>query len=163
MLKTGIIVISTLIVAFILLNLFSIFKTDLNKPKVEEQTEIESETEITEQPETEAEDVEELLIEVLEAGEGDEVKNGDTLSVHYKGSLLDGTVFDQSGEKPFSFKIGEASVIQGWEQGLLGMQVGEKRLLTIPSEMAYGPVGSPPAIPGGAALQFEVELVDIQK
>jgi FKBP-type peptidyl-prolyl cis-trans isomerase len=161
MLKIGIIAISTLIVAFILLNLFSIFKTDLNQPKVEEQPEATEETNQT-TVESEAEDVEELLIEVLEAGEGTAAKNGDTLFVHYKGSLLDGTVFDQSAEEPFSFKIGEASVIQGWEEGLLGMQIGEKRLLTIPSEMAYGPFGNPPVIPGGAALQFEVELMDIQ-
>jgi FKBP-type peptidyl-prolyl cis-trans isomerase len=155
MLKIATIVISTIIIAFILLNLFSIVKTDINKPVVEDET-----------PEPEVEnalDVEELLIETLEEGEGVEAKDGDTVLVHYTGQLLDGTVFDSSVEKgePFSFTLGEGRVIQGWDEGVKGMKVGEKRFLVIPSTMGYGELGSPPTIPASAGLQFEVELLEI--
>ncbi len=163
MLKIAIIVISTVIVAFILLNLFSIVKTDLNKPIVKEESPAAEAGEETNNNESEAEDVEELSIKVLKEGEGEKVSaSGDTLHVYYTGKLLDGTVFDATKEDPFTFVIGEASVIQGWEVGLLGMKVGETRLITIPSEMGYGQFGSPPVIPGGAALEFEVELLEIE-
>ena len=158
MLKIATIVISTIIVAFILLNLFSIAKTDLNKPVVEEEN-----TEILEAEF--AEDVEELVIETLQEGQGEEAKDGDTLSVHYTGKLLDGTVFDSSVERgePFSFVLGESMVIQGWDEGVKGMKIGEKRKLIIPSSMGYGEVGSPPTIPASAGLEFEVELIAIEE
>ncbi len=157
--KIAIIIFSTIIVAFILLNIFSIFKADLNKPVVEEKENIELEQEI------QAIEAETFLIETLEEGAGEPSKNGDTLIVHYTGKLLDGTVFDSSLDRgePFSFVLGEGGVIQGWEEGMLDMKVGEKRRITIPSSMGYGDLGSPPTIPGGAGLEFEVELIEIQK
>lgn len=92
-------------------------------------------------------------------------KKGDTLHMHYTGKLEDGTEFDSSiprGE-PFVFTLGSGQVIKGWDQGLLGMCVGEKRKLVIPSDMGYGDRGAPPKIPGGATLIFEVELLDIKR
>jgi len=90
-------------------------------------------------------------------------QNGDTLSMHYTGKLEDGTEFDSSIPRgqPFSFKIGSGQVIKGWDQGLLGMCIGEKRRLKIPASLGYGDRGAPPKIPGGATLIFETELLDI--
>merc|ERR1719221_1720777 len=93
-------------------------------------------------------------------------KNGDKLSMHYTGRLYsDCTVFDSSVERgdPFDFKLGQGQVIAGWDQGLRGMCVGEKRKLTIPSDLGYGDTGSEPKIPGGATLQFDVELLSIKE
>ncbi|XP_004205890.1 peptidyl-prolyl cis-trans isomerase FKBP2 isoform X1 [Hydra vulgaris] len=88
---------------------------------------------------------------------------GDVLKMHYTGKLEDGTVFDSSeGRDPLSFTLGAGQVIKGWDQGLLNMCVGEKRKLSIPSHLGYGERGSPPKIPGGATLIFEVELVGIE-
>lgn len=88
---------------------------------------------------------------------------GDRIKVHYRGSLTDGTVFDSSFERgdPIEFELGSGQVIQGWDQGLLAMCVGEKRKLKIPSKLGYGDQGSPPTIPGGATLIFETELVAV--
>jgi len=89
-------------------------------------------------------------------------KNGDSLTMHYTGTLLDGTQFDSSrGGEPFTFKIGAGRVIQGWERGLLDMCIGERRKLTIPSHLGYGDRGAGSDIPGGATLLFDVELLDI--
>ena len=91
-------------------------------------------------------------------------KHGDTLRMHYTGSLLDGTVFDSSltrGE-PFQFRLGMGQVIQGWDQGLSNMCVGEKRRLKIPPHLGYGDRGAGGSIPPGATLIFEVELMGIQ-
>ena len=102
--------------------------------------------------------------EILRGGNGDRVvKLGDTITVDYKGMFIDGTVFDQSysrGEK-FTFPVGGGLVIRGWEEGVIGMKIGEKRKLTIPSELAYGPNDYGP-IPGGSTLVFEIELHSIQ-
>jgi len=89
--------------------------------------------------------------------------SGDEVKVHYKGTLTDGTVFDDSSVRgsPIKFTLGTRSVIEGWETGINGMCVGEKRKLKIPSHMGYGEHGSPPTIPGGATLIFETELVAI--
>jgi peptidylprolyl isomerase len=105
----------------------------------------------------------EFKIETLEEGSGDQVvKSGDTITVHYTGTLEDGTKFDSSVDRgePFTFTIGSGQVIQGWEQGFSGMKVGEKRRLTIPPEMGYGDraVGG---IPANSVLIFEVELISI--
>ncbi|KAL9235627.1 hypothetical protein vseg_010371 [Gypsophila vaccaria] len=88
---------------------------------------------------------------------------GDRIKVHYRGSLTDGTVFDSSFENgnPIEFELGSGRVIKGWDQGLLGMCVGEKRKLKIPSNLGYGEYGSPPTIPGGATLIFDTELVSV--
>ena len=93
------------------------------------------------------------------------VKDGDTIKVHYTGKLTNGEEFDSSiprGE-PFSFRVGAGMVIKGWDSGLLGACVGEKRKLVIPSHMGYGEFGSPPKIPGGAVLVFDVEVVSIDE
>ncbi|CAN3353788.1 peptidyl-prolyl cis-trans isomerase Fpr2p [Diutina catenulata] len=89
-------------------------------------------------------------------------KDGDTVSVHYAGRLEDGTQFDASYDRgqPISFVLGEGRVIQGWEQGIQGMCVGEKRKLTIPPHLGYGSAGVGP-IPANSVLIFDTELVDI--
>ncbi|KAK0735432.1 hypothetical protein B0T21DRAFT_367747 [Apiosordaria backusii] len=106
----------------------------------------------------------ELLMETQTPGSGPEVKKGDTVDVHYRGTLEDGTEFDQSYKRgqPLGFTVGAGMVIQGWDAGLVGMQVGEKRKLTIPSKFAYGERGIPGVIPPGATLIFETELVKIK-
>lgn len=89
---------------------------------------------------------------------------GDLLSMHYTGSLRrSGQKFDSSLDRdsPFQFTLGSAQVIKGWDQGLLSMCAGERRRLTIPSGLGYGDRGSPPRIPGGATLVFDVELLSI--
>lgn len=104
------------------------------------------------------------MINEVEMGTGAEAVNGSMVSVHYTGMLEDGTVFDSSiprGE-PITFQLGAGMVIQGWEQGILGMKVGGKRHLVIPSDLAYGPQGRPPVIPANATLIFDVELVGVQ-
>lgn len=104
-----------------------------------------------------------LIKEILKQGAGQEAKIGDQVSVHYTGTLTDGTKFDSSLDRgtPFVFTLGEGRVIQGWEQGVLGMKVGEKIKLTVPPELGYGQAGYPGAIPGNATLIFEVELLSI--
>jgi len=107
----------------------------------------------------------ELKIEILKAGTtGQRAEDGHTVIVHYTGTLTDGTKFDSSLDKgqPFSFILGEGEVIPGWEQGVLGMQVGEKRKLTIAPELAYGEMGIPGVIPAQAILIFTVELLEIR-
>jgi FKBP-type peptidyl-prolyl cis-trans isomerase len=104
-----------------------------------------------------------LQIEDLTVGTGATAATGDTVSVLYTGTFLDGRVFDASslhGNVPITFRLGAGQVIQGWEQGLVGMRVGGKRRLTIPSSLAYGPSGNGP-IPPNTPLRFEVELVAI--
>jgi len=109
--------------------------------------------------------VTELKIEDLKEGSGAEAKAGTTVSVHYTGTLLNGTKFDSSVDRgePFKFPLGGGRVIQGWDKGLVGMKVGGKRKLTIPSAMAYGEAGAPPVIPPNSALVFEVELLEVSQ
>jgi len=105
-----------------------------------------------------------LVIEDLTVGSGAEAKTGDTVSVHYTGTLIDGSKFDSSLDRgtPFTFTLGAGQVIQGWDEGIAGMKVGGKRKLTIPPELGYGAGGYPPVIPGNATLIFEVELLEIK-
>ncbi|KAG2064424.1 hypothetical protein BDR04DRAFT_1061799 [Suillus decipiens] len=91
---------------------------------------------------------------------------GDAIKVHYTGRLFsDGTKFDSSVDRgqPFSVKLGKGQVIKGWDEGLQGMCLNEKRTLTIPSDMAYGSRGFGSVIPAHSALVFDVELVGLQK
>lgn len=105
----------------------------------------------------------ELQIEDTTVGTGAEAKTGNTVSVNYRGTLLNGTVFDSSYDRgtPFSFTLGQNSVIQGWEQGILGMKVGGTRKLVIPPDLAYGPIARGP-IPANSTLVFEVELLEVK-
>jgi hypothetical protein len=104
-----------------------------------------------------------LIKEDLKVGDGPEAKNGDKVKVHYTGRLLKTNfTFDSSvGKKPFDVTIGAGGVIKGWDLGLVGMKVGGKRKLTIPSKLGYGDAGSPPKIPGKATLVFDIELLSI--
>jgi len=105
-----------------------------------------------------------LLVEDIKIGEGKEAKSGDTVVVHYRGTLEDGTKFDASYDRnqPFEVKIGVGYVIKGWDEGIPGMKVGGKRKLTIPHELGYGKYGVDPVIPGFATLIFEVELMNVK-
>ena len=105
-----------------------------------------------------------LKIEILKPGTGKLADAGNTVTVHYTGTFEDGTKFDSSLDrgKPFTFKLGAKQVIKGWEQGILGMKINEKRKLTIGPDLAYGEMGRPGAIPPSAVLIFEVELLEIQ-
>lgn len=105
----------------------------------------------------------ELQIETIHPGEGDSAQAGQTVAVHYTGWLSDGSKFDSSVERghPFSFVLGGGQVIRGWDQGVLGMLVGEKRKLTIPPHLGYGERGAGGVIPANATLVFEVELMEI--
>jgi rhodanese-related sulfurtransferase len=106
----------------------------------------------------------ELKIEITQEGSGAVAENGMSVSVHYTGKLTDGTKFDSSLDRgtPFSFTLGQGRVIKGWDQGVLGMKVGEKRTLIIPSKLGYGSTGAGASIPPNATLIFDIELLDVQ-
>ena len=108
-----------------------------------------------------------LIKEDLVVGTGTEARDGDKVKVNYTGRLLKTNfMFDTSlgkGKKPFEFQIGKGSVIKGWDQGVVGMKVGGKRKLTIPSRLGYADKGSPPKIPGKSTLLFEVELLSVNE
>jgi FKBP-type peptidyl-prolyl cis-trans isomerase FkpA len=101
----------------------------------------------------------------LSPGAGRAAQTGDTVHVQYTGTLMNGTKFDSSydhGGDPFKFTLGKGEVIKGWDDGVVGMKVGGKRKLTIPADLGYGENGSPPKIPPGATLKFDVELLGIE-
>lgn len=104
-----------------------------------------------------------LKIEDIIVGSGGEVKSGDTITVNYLGTLLDGTKFDSSYDRnmPFTTQIGVGQVIKGWDEGIIGMKVGGKRKLVIPSSLGYGDQ-SAGSIPPNSTLIFEVELLSIK-
>lgn len=133
----GKIILNLILIAVFLLAMFNIFK---NFDKEEANT----------SPE--------VGIEILTEGEGEGAKAGDTLSVNYVGTFEGGEEFDSG---TFDFILGNHSVIEGWEQGILGMKKGEKRKLFVPYELAYGEDGYA-SIPPKTDLYFEVELLDIK-
>ncbi|MBL9105826.1 MAG: FKBP-type peptidyl-prolyl cis-trans isomerase [Myxococcales bacterium] len=102
-----------------------------------------------------------LKIDELQPGKGEPARRGHQVSVHYTGWLQDGTKFDSSHDRgtPFSFKLGAGEVILGWDDGVVGMQPGGKRRLTIPPDLGYGRRGVRGVIPPNATLVFEVELL----
>jgi FK506-binding protein 14 len=108
----------------------------------------------------------EVKIEVLHKPDDceEKSKNGQMLTMHYKGTFEDGKQFDSSHDRnqPFTFQIGVGQVVKGWDKGLLDMCVGEKRRLTVPPSLGYGEQGAGEVIPPGATLVFETELLKIE-
>lgn len=113
--------------------------------------------------------VEGVKITILTMGAGEEAKIGDTVAMNYTGKLADGTAFDSNVDpkfqhaEPFVFTIGAGQVIKGWDVGIVGMRIGEKRNLTIEPAYAYGAAGAGGVIPPNATLSFDVELLGIKK
>jgi FKBP-type peptidyl-prolyl cis-trans isomerase len=107
--------------------------------------------------------MEQIVIEDVTPGTGREVADGDTVSVHYIGRLQDGREFDNSYNRgqAFTFTVGEGRVIQGWEEGIVGLREGGTRILVIPPHMAYGDREVGP-IPANSTLVFSIELLSIQ-
>jgi FKBP-type peptidyl-prolyl cis-trans isomerase len=107
-------------------------------------------------------DLKTKIVDVRE-GTGAEAKAGDRVTVHYTGTLTDGTKFDSSRDRgqPFSFTLGRGQVIAGWDQGLIGMKTGGQRTLSIPPEEGYGARGAGNVIPPNATLEFDVEMIQI--
>ena len=109
-------------------------------------------------------DMQGIKVQILKRGDGKKAQAGNSVTVNYVGTLEDGTKFDSSIDRgtPFSFVLGQNSVIQGWELGVLGMQAGEKRKLTILSELGYGQSGAGGGrIPPNATLIFEIDMLSI--
>ena len=147
----GSVIAIVIVVSILVFGLSKLFKS--NKPG-EATVEIKNEENV----------MNELKVEDIEVGKGQEVKDGDTVSVNYKGTLTNGKQFDSSYDRgqPFEFEVGAGDVIKGWDQGLVGMRVGGKRKLTIPSELGYGEQGAGVDIPPNSTLIFEIELLEIK-
>ncbi len=105
-----------------------------------------------------------LRYQILQKGNGKQASKGAMVSVHYKGQLLDGTVFDSSYKRkqPIDFAVGVGQVIKGWDEGILLLKVGDKARFVIPSNLAYGSQGAGGVIPPDATLIFDVELMDVK-
>ena len=101
---------------------------------------------------------------VQQEGHGDRPKPGDSVSVLYRGLFFDGSSFAESLDRthPFTFRLGRGQIIEGWEEGISMMRVGEKRILIVPYDLAYGSRGQPPRIPRQTSLVFEVEVLAIE-
>jgi FKBP-type peptidyl-prolyl cis-trans isomerase len=146
---------AVLVTVFLLLNFMN---NESAKKGIDNQTQQESQREEVNQ----VKDFNSLEINTIKEGEGEGAKDGDGLVVHYELSLIDTGILQSSYEidRPFDFVLGQGQVIPGWEQGVMGMKVGEIRELKIPSSMGYGEFGSG-EIPGNAGLIFKVELLEI--
>ena len=110
-----------------------------------------------------AQEVKDLVVKDVKVGTGKEAKDGNTVTVHYTGTLTNGKKFDSSvGRGPFSFILGRGEVIKGWDRGVKGMKIGGIRKLTIPSHLGYGERGAGADIPPNATLLFDVELLKVE-
>ena len=105
-----------------------------------------------------------MRYQVIQKGDGTQAEKGKTVSVHYKGSLPDGTVFDSSFKRnqPIDFPLGMGHVIAGWDEGISLLQVGDKARFVIPPHLGYGQRGAGGVIPPNATLIFDVELMDVK-
>jgi len=105
-----------------------------------------------------------LRYQFIQKGSGKQAEAGKTVSVHYEGSLENGKVFDSSypRKKPIEFRLGQGQVIEGWDEGIALLQVGDKARFVIPSDLGYGPAGAGGVIPPNAILIFDVELMDVK-
>lgn len=146
------------IVAVVIVGGFIFFSSQ--QPEEQELVVVEKSQENMEQENTPAG----LQIEDVKVGEGAEAVSGDQVTVHYVGTFENGSTFDSSRAKdaPFTFLLGAGRVIQGWDEGVVGMKIGGIRKLVIPPELAYGERGAPGAIPPNSTLYFEIELLQIQ-
>jgi peptidylprolyl isomerase len=153
---------------------FSLRSSEKTAPKTEEQTQTQPSAASTQataatpaQTSAAVTPVTELKIEDQVVGTGAAAAPGKMVTVHYTGTLTDGSKFDSSLDRnqPFSFRMStdpaSRQVIEGWEKGLNGMKVGGKRRLIIPPQMAYGPEGRPPVIPPNATLVFDIQLLSV--
>jgi peptidylprolyl isomerase len=111
-----------------------------------------------------AQEVKDLIVKEEKVGTGKEAKDGNTVTVHYTGTLTNKKKFDSSVDRkqPFSFILGRGEVIKGWDRGVKGMKVGGKRKLIIPSHLGYGERGAGADIPPNATLLFDVELLKVE-
>jgi len=100
---------------------------------------------------------------IIEQGDGPQPQPGDVVSVHYTGTLTDGTKFDSSYDRddPYEFTLGQGAVIKGWDEGIALLNEGGRAVLFIPPDLGYGDQGAGDVIPPGATLVFEVELVAV--
>ncbi|MDN3672274.1 peptidylprolyl isomerase [Flavobacterium branchiarum] len=105
-----------------------------------------------------------LRYQFIQKGDGKQAENGKTVAVHYEGSLENGKVFDSSypRKKPIEFRLGQGQVIEGWDEGIALLKVGDKARFVIPSHLGYGPSGAGGVIPPNATLIFDVELMDVK-
>ncbi|MEO7978541.1 peptidylprolyl isomerase [Flavobacterium sp.] len=105
-----------------------------------------------------------LRYKMIQKGDGKKAESGKTVAVHYEGSLETGKVFDSSypRKKPIEFRLGQGQVIEGWDEGIALLQVGDKARFVIPSDLAYGAAGAGGVIPPNATLIFDVELMDVK-
>ena len=150
-----------IVLGFVILAVFSYFALGLNNNRSGTSAPVASTPQTADTEEAKIPD--NLKIEDTQVGTGSAVKSGDTVSIHYAGTLEDGTPFDNSYDRgaPFETPIGAGQVIKGWDLGVVGMKVGGKRRLTIPPELGYGEQGSG-TIPPNSTLIFDVELIEIK-
>jgi len=165
--KTAIII---LVILLVVVAIAVYFLTQNNNSNQNQQMQQQNNQPANEQPNSTNQDstsfdIQGMKVEVVKQGSGEVAKTGDTVSVHYTGTLTNGTKFDSSVDRgtPFEFTLGQNRVIQGWELGVAGMKVGEKRKLTIPPELGYGAQSVGGVIPANSTLLFDVELLGINK
>ena len=162
MLKLGEYIVPTIVSLAIISSLILVYYV-MSNPAEKTPTDTSATSTVT-TPTPTAIDSDKFEIKTITEGKGEGAKTGQAVTVNYLGTLKDGTKFDSSYDRkePFTFNLGAGEVIQGWDQGVVGMKVGEKRKLTIPASMGYGASGAGGVIPPNATLIFEVEMVSFK-